>query len=128
MICTRIGVLSSSRRIADTIADIQITNTSLDISITGVTINSTSITYLSGNNFAVTAGQSGAFTTLELGTYTVVISYTFTTAGQSITFVDSNSESTCESIVTSPGTFTINNAVINTNTTVVINAEDGICS
>lgn len=130
MICTRIGVLCSSKRIIDTIADIDVDNNSVDIAITGVTINSTAITYSSGNNFTITAGQSGVFTTLELGTYTVVISYTYTTAGQSLFFLDSNNTGTCHNAVTSPGTFTINNAVIKAvpNTiTVGIYANNGVC-
>jgi hypothetical protein len=131
MICTRIGVLCAYGKIIDTIADIEVDNNSLDIAITGVTINGTAITYSSGNNFTITAGQAGAFTTPELGTYTVAISYTYTTAGQSLFFLDSNNTGTCVNATTSPATFTINNAVIkavHNTVTVGIYANNGVCS
>lgn len=130
MICTRIGVLCAYGKIVDTIADIEVDNNSIDISIVGVTINGVGIVYSSGNNFTITAGQAGAFTTLELGTYTVVISYSSTTAGQSLFFLDSNNTGTCHNAVTGTGTFTINNAVIkavHNTVTVGIYANNGVC-
>lgn len=108
-------------------ADIYIQNISLDIPITGMTINGVSVSYSSGANFTITAGNNGNFTSGQTGTYTVVISYGSHISGQNITFTDSDLNITCKDLNGSAGSFTIPNAVITAGTTVYVTASDGAC-
>lgn len=127
MICTRVGILNSSREVVvDNIGDIVISNSSADIVITGMDINGVNVTYSSGTDFPIAAfDPSGYFTTLQLGTYTVNIYYTNSNSNQSIFFLDSNSTGTCHDV--GLGTFTINSAVINGTTMMSVSANNGTC-
>jgi len=102
-------------------------NNSLDIPITGMTINGVAVTYDSGSNFTINAGNNGNFTSAQLGVYTVVISYGSHTPGQNITFVDSDNNITCQDLNGSGGTFTIPSSSINGGTTIYVTAADGAC-
>jgi hypothetical protein len=104
------------------------TVSSLDIPITGMTINGVAVTWSGGGpDFTLTAGDNGSFTSTETGTQDVVISYGSNTAGQRIIFTDSNSVATCHSTSPSGGTFTITGATITLGTTISVYAEDGAC-
>ena len=102
-------------------------NNSLDIPITGMTINGVAVTYSSGTDFTINAGNNGNFTSNELGTYTVVISYGSHISGQKITFEDSNNNITCKDLNGSAGSFTIANSVITGGTTIYVTGADGAC-
>ena len=54
---------------------VYVSNTSLDISVTDVTVNGVSVTYYSGPGFPIGTGQNGTFTTTQLGTYDIVVYY-----------------------------------------------------
>lgn len=102
-------------------------NNSLDIPITDMTVNGVSVSYLSGANFTINAGNNGNFYTDQLGTYTVIIYYGGHIPGQNIVFTDSNGTITCKDLNGSAGSFTIANAVITGGTTIYVTASDGAC-
>jgi hypothetical protein len=93
-----------------------------------MTINSVPVTYSSGANFTINAGNNGDFTSLELGNLVVVITYGVHTANQKITFTDSNGNMTCKDLNGSAGSFTIPASDIIAGTTVYVVAENGTCS
>lgn len=108
---------------------IYINNTnSLDIPITGMTINGVAVTYESGTDFTITAGNNGNFTSTQTGTQTVVITYGSHISGQNIVFTDSNSNITCKDLNGSAGSFTIPSSVITAGTTIYVTATDGACA
>jgi hypothetical protein len=107
--------------------DIYINNTSMDLPIGGMTINGVAVTWVSSVDFYVNDGDAGYFESYETGTQTVVISYAAHTSGQRITFVDSNSVSTCHTTGGGASTFTITGATITDGTQITVTAEDGIC-
>ena len=102
-------------------------NNSLDIPITGMTIGGVAVTYTSGQNFTIPAGNNGNFTSSELGTKTVTITYASHIPGQNITFVDSLNNITCKDLNGSAGSFTIVGATITGGTTIYVTAADGAC-
>lgn len=106
---------------------IDINNNSLDIPITGMTINGSSVTYVSGTNFTINAGNSGTFSSTQTGTQDVSITYSSNVGGQNIVFTDSNSNSTCHDANSGGGTFTITGATITGGTTIYVTASDGTC-
>jgi len=115
--------------VAEHIASVDIfidNNNSLDIPITGMTINGVAVTYSSGADFIINAGNNGNFTSNELGTYTVVISYGSHISGQNITFVDSDNTITCQDLNGSAGSFTIPSSVITGGTTIYVTGADGL--
>jgi hypothetical protein len=114
---------------APTTVDIFIQNVgSLDIPIGGMTINGIAVTWVGyGPDFYLNAGDNGSFTSTQIGTYDVVISYGSHTPGQRITFIDSDGTPTCQTLNGSGGTFTITNATITAGTTIGVEALDGIC-
>jgi hypothetical protein len=109
--------------------DIYIGNVgSLDIPITGMTINGVAVTWFgSGPDFILSAGDNGSFTSTQIGTYDVVISYGTHTPGQRISFTDSDNVVTCQTLSGSGGTFTITNAAITAGTTISVEGLDGVC-
>jgi hypothetical protein len=98
-----------------------------DVSISDVTVNSTSVTYVSGNNFPIDSNEQGTFQTSQTGTQTVVVYYNATATGQSITLVDSNGTSQCQD--TSVGTYNIifNSVAVNSSGNLTITATLGTC-
>jgi hypothetical protein len=109
--------------------DISIQNVgSLDIPITGMTINGVAVTWVgAGPDFVLSAGDNGSFTSTQIGTYDVVISYGTHIPGQRITFIDSAGTPTCQTLSGSGGTFTITNATITAGTTITVEGLDGVC-
>ena len=101
---------------------------SLNIPITGMTINGVAVTYESGTNFTITAGNNGNFSSTETGTQTVVITYGSHISGQNIVFIDSASEITCKDLNGSAGSFTIPSSTITAGTTIYVTATDGACA
>lgn len=109
-------------------ADVFVQNSSLDISITGVFIDGVPVTYSSGSNFPVTAGNNGNFTTSQTGFgKTVSISYSTSISGQNIYFYDSGFTGTCENAAFGGGSFSVFNAYIDFSTASVVQASDGMC-
>lgn len=102
-------------------------NNSLDIPITAMTINNVAVTYSSGTNFTINAGNNGNFTSAQTGTQTVRITYGSHISGQKIRFIDSANNETCKDLNGSAGTFTISGATITAGTTIYVYGEDGNC-
>jgi hypothetical protein len=105
---------------------VSVSNGSLDITISDVTINGVSVTYYAGPNFPLVSGDNGTFTTTQLGTYDIVVSYGIGAPGQSITVVDSSSVTTCF-YVGSSGFVTVYGATIDAINPITITAADGAC-
>ncbi len=107
---------------------IYINNTnSLNIPITGMTINGVAVTFELGTNFTIAAGNNGTFSTSQTGSQTVVISYGTHTPGQNIVFTDSNNNITCETLNGPGGSFTISSSIITAGTTISVVTNDGVC-
>jgi hypothetical protein len=126
---TTIAPTTTSTTTASPIVDIFIQNVgSLDIPIGGMTINGVAVTWVGyGPDFYLNAGDNGSFTSTQIGTYDVVISYGTHTPGQRITFIDSDGTPTCQTLSGSGGTFTITGATITGGTTIGVEALDGVC-
>jgi hypothetical protein len=86
------------------------------------------ITYVSGDNLPVDAGEQGTFQTTQTGTQTVTVYYTSSTSGQNITLTDSNGGGQCQD--TSPGSNTMifNSVAVNASGNISITASNGTCS
>jgi hypothetical protein len=108
-------------------ATIEIYNNSLDVPITSVAVNETSVTYVSGQNFTINAGQNGTFSTDQLGTYDVEVSYNSHTPGQNITIVDSDNNTQCFDLDGESGSHVFTGVVVTGGTTVTITISDGAC-
>jgi hypothetical protein len=101
---------------------------SVDVSFIDITVNSVVVTYVSGDNLPVDAGEQGTFQTTQTGTQTVTVYYTSSTSGQNITLTDSNGGGQCQD--TSPGSNTMifNSVAVNASGNVSITASNGTCS
>ena len=102
-------------------------NNSLDVPITDMTINGVSVTYESGQNFTINAGNNGNFSSTQLGTQTVTIFYGAHISGQNIVFTDSDNNITCKDLNGGAGSFTIPSSVITGGTTIYVTVSDGAC-
>ena len=114
---------------APTIVNISISNSSLDVTITDVTINGTTITWVAGGDgFPVPSGENGNFTSTQLGTQDVIIYYSGHIPGQNIVFLDSDNTTTCQNLNGSAGSFTIAGATITGGSDIAITVADGACA
>jgi hypothetical protein len=104
------------------------TNNSLDIaiSISGITVNGVSVTNITGIDPNTTGNGGGAQTT-QIGTYTIVIPYSASTAGQSISLIDSDSVPQCQGTSTGSGVLTFTGVVVGVLQPVTITANEGAC-
>jgi hypothetical protein len=112
---------------APTIVNILISNSSLDVSITDVTINGISVIAVAGS-FPVNASENENFASTQLGTQDVIIYYSGHIPGQNIVFLDSNNITTCQNLNGSAGSFTIAGATITGGSDIAITVADGACS
>jgi uncharacterized delta-60 repeat protein len=105
------------------------TDASLDITITGVDVNTIPATYLSGTTFPISPTDApGYYETTETGTTeTVVVSYDPNIAGQRIELVDCDNNTQCCDLNPGGGTCTFNNVVINCDCELTITGFDGTC-
>jgi hypothetical protein len=101
---------------------------SLDIGISDVTVNSVAVSYVTGFNFPVDAGEEGTFQTTQTGTQTVIVYYSSSITGQNITLVDSNGGTQCAGTNTGSNSITFNDVAINSSGDVFITATDGACA
>jgi len=102
-------------------ASVDIINTTTTASITNVTVNGVGITNIT---FPINAGNSGSGTTNQLGTYTIVVSFS-NGSGDSITVTDCTPTSTCINASGVSRTFT--NQVVSSGCTISIDMADGAC-
>lgn len=109
------------------VVNVSIYNGSTNIPITAMTINSVAVSYASGTNFTINGGNDGFFTSDQLGTQNVSITYGSNAGGQNIIFVDSSANSTCHDANSGGGTFNITGATITGGADVDVIASDGTC-
>jgi hypothetical protein len=109
---------------APTSVNILISNSSLDVPITDVSINGV---FLSGP-FPVYASENKNFTSTQLGTFDVTIYYGGHIPGQNIVFLDSDNTITCKDLNGSASSFTIVAATITGGSDIAITVADGACA
>ena len=106
------------------------TDSSLDIPITGVEVNSVPVTYLSGGTFTINpSSQPGYFNTTQTGaSVTVTVSYGSNIAGQNIVLCDCDAICQCCNLNPGGGTCTFTNVNLSCNCNWTIEGFDGTCS
>jgi len=112
---------------APTSVNIFVTNSSLDVSITDITINGVAVTPVAGS-FPVNASENENFASNQLGTQDVIIYYSGHIPGQNMVFYDSTNFATCHNLNGSAGSFTIAGATITGGTDIYITVADGVCA
>ena len=112
---------------APTSVNILISNSSLDVPITDVTINGISVIAVAGS-FPVNASENENFASTQLGTQDVIIYYSGHIPGQNIVFLDSDNTTTCQNLNGSAGSFTIAGATITGGSDIAITVADGACA
>ena len=106
------------------------TDSSLDVPITGVEVNSVPVTYLSGETFTIIpADPPGYFNTTQTGTsVTVVVSYGANIPGQNIVLCDCDAVCQCCNLNPGGGTCTFTEVNLSCNCNWTIEGFDGTCS
>lgn len=113
---------------APSVADIFVYNGSLDVSITSIFVNGIPVTYGSGTNFPIPAGDNGSFLTSQTGTNEIVsISWSNSISGQNITFYDSSLFATCQDVASGGGSFSVFSANVTSGVSPQVYASDGAC-
>jgi hypothetical protein len=107
-------------------ANIDITNSSLDISISEVYVNAV-LTNVVGGTMPNTTGNGTTLSTTQVGVYDITIFYSCSVAGQKITLTDSASVSSCQNTTTGGSSMTFTNVDVFSYQNVLIEAEDGTC-
>ena len=108
------------------IANLDITNNSLDISISSVTVNGVATT-VSGGVLPNTTGNGTNLSTTQVGVYDVVVFYSSSVTGQKITLTGSGGSPTCQGTLTGSNSMTFVGVNVATFSNVLIQAEDGTC-
>lgn len=110
------------------LANIFISNFSLDVSITGVFVDGMPVNYSGGTNFPIFSGSNGDFTTGQIGVGKVIsVSYSTFISGQNIYVYDSALTGTCENTGPGGSSFSVFGAFISSDNDVSIYASDGMC-
>lgn len=104
-----------------------LTNNSLDIQITAVTVNGSATTYVGGQPLPNTPGNGTNLCSNITGTVDVQVSYTAGVAGQKITLTDSSNNVYCHNTLTGSNSYTFTNVQLNSLLCLSIIAEDGTC-
>ena len=107
-------------------AQLDITNGSLDIQITSVSVNGVATSVI-GGSLPNTSGNGTNLSTTQIGTYTIEVNYSCSVSGQHITLTDSDLFSTCINTSTGSNTATFTTQVVATYHNVLIDAQDGTC-
>jgi hypothetical protein len=104
-----------------------LSNTSLDISISDVSVNTTPATVVSGS-MPNTPGNSTLLETTIVGIgLDIDITYSASTTGQHITFVDSDGTVFCQNTNVGVNIMNLSGAVIDTITAATLEAADNTC-
>jgi len=103
-------------------------NFSADISISDITVDGISVSYVSGSSFPINAGSEGIYRTTLTGSRNIIIYFSSSSGDQNISVIDSSSNFTCQG-VDSAGTATmfVGGAAINSSADVFITASTGAC-
>jgi len=105
-----------------------LTNISLDVNITSVTINGSSATYVSGQALPNTPGNGTTLCSTTVGTVDIRVSVFNSVAAQKVTLTDSLGNVYCTDITgTGPSNIDFNEVTLNCTTPLSILAEDGSC-
>lgn len=105
-------------------AIVNISNTTvLSAGILGITINSVAVT---GATFPVVEGESTVGTTLQIGTYPIIIHANTVAVGQILLVIGSDGIVQCQQ-VPETGFYTFTGVVINTSVPISIELTDGTC-
>lgn len=114
--------------------DVIVDNNSTNVPILSITINNgfdeVELTYKSGDNFIITAGEYGVFKTSQLSgdsDRTVNVYYGPHATGQRIVIEDSSSSTQCYNLTGGTGVAVFNNVYINATQEVVITIENIPC-
>ena len=124
---TQTNTPTPSVTLTATTAGIDISNSSLDISISDVTVNAVNTTVI-GGSLPNTTGNGTNLSTTQLGVQDVVVFYSAGVAGQNITLIDSDSVSTCQNTSTGSNSLTFTGVKVAAYQNVIIDATDGTCS
>jgi hypothetical protein len=108
------------------VGNIDITNGSLDVTISNVNFNGVDATYV-GGVYPNTTGNGTSLYTAEIGTYTMLVFRSNTVAGQHITVTDSNGTPQCIFFSNGSQNETYTNVVYDGVTNIQIDAQDGAC-
>ena len=117
---------TTSTTTAALIANIDITNGSLDVSISQVVFNGV-IATLVGGTLPNTTGNGTSLNTTEIGTYTLDVYRSNSVAGQHITVTDSNGTIQCIAFGNGSGVESYSGVVYDGITNIQIDAQDGPC-
>jgi uncharacterized delta-60 repeat protein len=123
---TQTNTPTPSPTLTATTANLDITNGSLDISISEVYVNAV-LTSVVGGTMPNTTGNGTGLSTTQVGVYDVVIFYSAGVAGQKITLTDSDNVSTCQNTLTGGNSMTFFSVKVATYQNVLIEAADGTC-
>jgi len=124
---TQTNTPTPSVTLTATTAGIDISNSSLDISISDVTVNAVNTTVI-GGSLPNTTGNGTNLSTTQLGVQDVVVFYSAGVAGQNITLIDSDSVSTCQNTNTGSNSLTFTGVKVAAYQNLIIDATDGTCS
>lgn len=111
---------------APLIGNIDITNGSLDVSISQVDFNGVAATYV-GGVYPNTTGNGTSLNTTQIGTYTLDVYRSNSVAGQHITVTDSNGTPQCIYFANGSGVESYTGVVYDGITNIQIDAQDGTC-
>ena len=106
-----------------------LTNSSLDVNITDLTVNGSSATYVSGQALPNTPGNGTILCSTIVGVVDIRISVLNSVAAQKITLTDSLGNVQCYDITgTGPSNYDFLGVTLNCTTPITVLAEDGSCT
>jgi len=107
--------------------DLQVSNGSLDITVSNVSVNGVTATPITGS-YPIPAGDTRQLDTTQIGTFDITVTWSSSISGQNITVTDSNGTVQCQAAGNGSNiTLTFPNCVVDGVTTVLIDPADGNC-
>jgi hypothetical protein len=99
-----------------------------NISVDAVRVNGVAAVPVGPNPLPCPAGSASQLSTSQIGTFTIEVDYSNAlTPGQRISLTDSAFVTTCQNIVSSSGTLTFTNQVVNANFNSLISVKNLTC-
>ena len=123
---TTTSTTTTTTTAAPLVGNIDITNGSLDITISNVNFNGVDATYV-GGVYPNTTGNGTSLNTTEIGTYTMLVFRSSGVAGQHITVTDSNGTPQCIYFANGSQNEVYTGVVYDGVTNIQIDAQDGTC-
>ena len=107
--------------------DLQVSNGSLDITVSNVSVNGVTATPITGS-YPIPAGDTRQLDTTQIGTFDITVTWSSSISGQNISVTDSNGTVQCQAAGNGSNiTLTFPNCVVDGVTTVLIDPADGNC-